>query len=255
LSSFADQIGALPPFNPTDHSKFGPVEVLPLSKRQRLGGSFLTRNALAIPHVTHHDDIDITALEEWRRSWNARHAQRKLTLLPFLVAAVCRALTIHLKFNSSLDASGDNLVLKKYYNIGVAVDTDDGLLVPVIHGCEARSVVEIAREIDALAAKARASGLSLAQMSGGCFTLSSLGHVGGTGFTPIINAPEVAILGICRARAQPTLVEGRLFNRVLLPVSLSYDHRAINGVDAARFARTLEVNLGPDHFLDESIGR
>jgi pyruvate dehydrogenase E2 component (dihydrolipoamide acetyltransferase) len=244
VNSLTDQLAGLPPFSPIDHSRFGPVELHPLSKRQKLGGQYLTRNALCVPHVTHHDDIDITSLEEHRRGWNTGHPEEKVTVLPMLVSAVAKVLTAHPKFNASLDPDGAQLIIKKYYNIGVAVDTDEGLLVPVIRGCDTKQVLEIAREIAASVTKARGRGLSMAEMSGGCFTISSLGHVGGTGFTPIINAPEVAILGICRTRAQPALTaEGKLSNRTMLPVSLSYDHRAINGVDAARFTRALEAEL------------
>lgn len=238
----------------SEPSPFGPVETVPLSKRQRLGGQFLTRNAQSIPHVTHHDDVDITALELRRRSWNSQHTGEKLTLLPVLVSALARLLAAHPRFNASLDPTGEHLILKKYYNIGVAVDTDDGLLVAVIRACDTKSVVDMAREIGAAAAKARGRGLSMAEMSGGCFTVSSLGHVGGTGFTPIINAPEVAILGVCRSRAHLVqAADGRLSNRTLLPVSLSYDHRALNGVDAARFTRALEDVLGSTTFLEGSF--
>jgi pyruvate dehydrogenase E2 component (dihydrolipoamide acetyltransferase) len=233
--NFADD---LPPWPAVDFAAFGEVETKPLPRMRKIAAGFLARNWAMIPHVTHHDDADITALENLRKSMNVQEPQAKLTLLPFLVRAASAVLTEFPQFNASLDTASGNVVYKKYFHIGVAVDTPNGLLVPVVRDCDKRDVRQIASDITALSDKARTKGLPLADMSGGCFTISSLGSVGGTYFTPIINAPEVAIMGVCRARWVPQRgAEGTVDWRLSLPLSLSYDHRLINGADAARFTR------------------
>jgi pyruvate dehydrogenase E2 component (dihydrolipoamide acetyltransferase) len=194
------------------------------------------RNWTSIPHVTHHDDVDVTDFEARRKAFNGANPERKRTLLPVLFKAVVAALVRYPQYNCSLSADGATLYQKHYYHVGFAVDVPGGLLVPVVRDCDKKDVDTIAREIAALSDKARGKGLSMEEMSGGCFTISSLGHIGGTAFTPIINAPEVGILGVTRTREQflPD-AEGEPALRFLLPLSLSYDHRVINGADAARF--------------------
>ncbi|MBD8561841.1 2-oxo acid dehydrogenase subunit E2 [Pseudomonas fluorescens] len=247
----SDAFGAeLPPWPQVDFAEFGAIETVPLSRLQKLTGGYLSRNWLTIPHVTHHDDADITELEHERQKSNAADPAVKFSLLPYLIKAVVAALEAFPQFNASLDASGKNLVLKKYFHIGVAVDTKFGLLVPVLRDCDSKGIPELGQELATLSAKAREKGLTMAEMSGGCFSISSLGGLGGTGFTPIINAPEVAILGVTRTvtRPRPTADDGIEW-RQMLPLSLSYDHRVVNGADAARFtaflARTLENLKGP----------
>ena len=228
------------PWPAEDFSVYGPVDARPVGKVQGYVARAMHRNWVSIPHVTHQDDADITELERRRKAWNAAHPEDKRTLLPVLIKASVEALRQHPNFNCSLSADGATLFAKKYFHIGVAVDVPNGLLVPVLRNCDQKEVADLAREIAQLSEKARTKGLSVAEMSGGCFTLSSLGHIGGTGFTPIINAPEVAILGICRAQERfvPD-VNGNPVLKQLLPLSLSYDHRVINGADAARFVRTV----------------
>ncbi len=233
--NFADD---LPPWPVVDFAAFGEVEVKPLPRMRKIAAGFLARNWAMIPHVTHHDDADITSLEELRKQMNAATPEAKLTLLPFLARSAAIVLGEFPQFNASLDAASGNIVYKKYCHVGIAVDTPNGLLVPVVRDCDKRSVQAISADIAALSEKARTKGLPLGDMSGGCFTISSLGSVGGTYFTPIINAPEVAILGVCRARWMPLRGEGGGIDwRLMLPLSLSYDHRLINGADAARFTR------------------
>ena len=240
----------LAPWPRVDHAAFGPVETRRLSKIQKLVGSFLGRNWVIIPHVTHHDDADVTELEQWRAERNARGGA-KLTLVPILTKALALALREMPQFNVSLDPEAGELVAKSYAHVGVAVDTPGGLLVPVIRDADARPLDEIANEIAALSAQARTKGLSMDQMSGGCITLTSLGHIGGTGFTPIVNAPEVAILGVTRARPVATPgPSGEIIWRQMLPLSLSYDHRVINGADAARFCRLIAALLSDVKKLD-----
>jgi len=236
----SDLLEGLAAWPQQDFAEFGSVEVRKLGKIQRLVGSFLGRNWVAIPHVTHQDEADVTALEA-RRSAHNKAGGDKLTIVPLLVKALADALAAFPQFNASYDAKTGELTLKKYVHVGVAVDTPNGLLVPVIRDSDRKSLDEIAREIESVAAKARTKGLSVAEMSGGCITLTSLGHIGGTAFTPIINAPEVAILGVTRARtvAQPGASGARVVWLQMLPLSLSYDHRVINGADAARFVRFL----------------
>lgn len=242
----SELLSNLAPWPTGDFSVFGEVETVPLGKIQRFVAANLGRNWVAIPHVTHNDDADVTLLEERRQAFNAKGGV-KLTPVPLLVKAMADALRSFPQFNASVDAAKGELTLKKYVHIGVAVDTPGGLLVPVIRNCDQKSVSEIAEEVKVLSEKARTKGLSMAEMSGGCMTLTSLGHIGGTSFTPIINAPEVAILGVTRAR--PVAVSdasGGVAWRQMLPLSLSYDHRVINGADAARFCRFLAEQLGSE---------
>ena len=230
----------LPPWPQADFAAFGEIEVKPLSRLRRVAAGYFARNWVMIPHVTHHDQADVTALEGLRGSLGASGGGTKPSPLPFIVKALVETLRAHPLFNASLELTSGNIVYKKYFHVGVAVDTPGGLLVPVIRDCDRKSVTQIAAEIAALAEKARAKGLPMSDMSGGCFTVSSLGNIGGTGFTPIINAPEVAVLGVCRAAWAPKRGEGdSVAWRLMLPLSLSYDHRLINGADAARFTRHL----------------
>jgi pyruvate dehydrogenase E2 component (dihydrolipoamide acetyltransferase) len=239
-----------PPWPNIDFSQFGEVEVVNLSKMQKLTGSFLSRNWVAIPHVTHQDDADVTDMEKRRKQRNETGGT-KITLVPLLVKAMAAALKEYSHFNASLSPANGVLVLKKYVHIGVAVDTSSGLLVPVIRNCDAKGLDAIASEVAAISEKARTKGLSMAEMSGGCMTLTSLGHIGGTGFTPIINAPEACILGVTRVR--PVAVpggDGGVVWRQMLPLSLSYDHRIINGADAARFVRFIAGKLADPALFD-----
>lgn len=231
-------------------SEFGEVEVVPLSRIQKLAASALVHSWTTVPHVTHHDEADISELETLRESLFAEE-QMKVSPLIFIIKAVVSALQAHPKFNSSLDASSAHLIVRKYFNIGVAIDTPAGLVVGVIRDCDRKAVPDIASELTMLSRKAREKGLSLAEMSGGCFTVSSLGGIGGTAFTPIIKAPEVAILGISKAQWRATRGDnGQIEWRLMLPLSLSYDHRVVNGADAARFVRSLADGLAqPIAFL------
>ncbi len=229
---------SLPSMPEIDFAKFGPIEEKPLSRIKKRSGANLHRNWLAIPHVTQHDEADITELEDFRKS-TTREEGVKLTLLSFLVKAAHAGLKEFPDFNASLNAAGDALVLKRYFHIGVAVDTDEGLVVPVVRDVDRKGVLQIAKELSDLSARARAKKLSPSEMQGGCFSISSLGGIGGTLFTPIINAPEVAILGVSRASIKPALEDGKWAPRLLLPLSLSYDHRVIDGAQAARFTHFL----------------
>ena len=238
----AASVGAgIPEVPAQDFSKFGPVEVRPLSRIQRLSGPQLHRSWLNIPHVTHDDEADITDLDAYRRELDtvARAEGYRVTLLAFLMKASVSGLREFPKFNSSLTAEKDALIYKSYYHIGVAVDTPDGLVVPVIRDVDRKGIREISQELGAASAKARDGKLGLADLQGGSFTISSLGGIGGTGFTPIVNAPEVAILGVVRSRTAPVWDGTEFVPRLMLPVSLSYDHRVIDGALAARFARYL----------------
>lgn len=223
-----------------DFSVYGPVEARPLGRVQNYVARVMNRNWSAIPHVTHHEEADITGFELRRKQWNEAHPQARRSLLAGLVKAAVAALQGYPAFNVSLSGDGTTLFAKQYWHIGVAVDAPGGLLVPVLRDCERKSMEEISAEIGRVSEKARGKGLSMTEMSGGCFTISSLGHIGGTGFTPIINAPEVAILGVCSARRRfvPD-AEGRPVVCQLLPLSLSYDHRVINGAEAARFTSAI----------------
>ncbi|HSS47041.1 MAG TPA: 2-oxo acid dehydrogenase subunit E2, partial [Burkholderiales bacterium] len=232
---------ALPEMPQVDFAKYGPIESKPLSRIKKLSGANLHRNWVSIPHVTQHDEADITDLEAFRKSNSAETEKQgfKLTMLSFLIKACVTALKVHPEFNASLDKSGENLVLKKYYHIGVAVDTPDGLVVPVIRDADRKGVFDLARQLAEISKRARDKKLSPAEMQGGCFSISSLGGLGGTAFTPIINAPEVAILGVSKAQLKPVYQNGQLVPRLLLPLSLSYDHRVIDGAAAARFTTYL----------------
>ncbi len=229
------------PMPEIDFAQWGEVETKKLSKINQLTGQFLHRNWVTIPHVTQFDEADITDLEEFRKSMVDEYRERgvKLTLLSFLIKAVVSALKELPRFNSSLDPTGENLILKHYFNIGVAVDTADGLVVPVVKEADRKSLIEIAAELGEISQKARDKKLSPADMQGGCFTISSLGGIGGTKFTPIVNAPEVAILGVSRAKMTPVWNGEEFTPRLVLPLSLSYDHRVIDGADGARFTSLL----------------
>jgi pyruvate dehydrogenase E2 component (dihydrolipoamide acetyltransferase) len=226
------------PWPVEDFSVYGPVETHAVGKIQHYVARVMQRNWNSIPHVTHHDEADISGFEQRRKAWNAEHPDQKRTLLPAMVKASVGCLQKYPQFNVSLSADGASLFAKQYYNIGFAVDVPGGLLVPVIKNADQKTITEIADEISRISEKARSKGLAMSEMSGGSFSLSSLGHIGGTAFTPIINAPEVAILGITRAveRFVPN-AEGEPILTLFLPLSLSYDHRVINGADAARFTR------------------
>jgi pyruvate dehydrogenase E2 component (dihydrolipoamide acetyltransferase) len=232
---------ALPDWPRVDHAKFGPVEREALSRIRRISGPALARNAVVIPHVTNFDKADVTELEAFRKAVNAEGEGPKLTMLAFVVKACVVALKRHPHFNASLE--GEEVVLKRYYHIGVAADTPGGLVVPVVRDADAKGVHAIAGEMATLAAEARAGRLRPEQMQGASFTISSLGGVGGTGFTPIINAPEVAILGLVPAEMQPVW-DGEGFRpRLIQPLSLSWDHRVVDGVQAARFLVTVRTIL------------
>jgi pyruvate dehydrogenase E2 component (dihydrolipoamide acetyltransferase) len=229
--------GGLPTIPAVDFSLWGPVETKPLSRIQKISGPRLHASWVNIPHVTQFEEADITDLEATRGKLKEKAAQAgiKLTPLAFIVRACVRALQEFPLFNASLDPSGTSLVVKKYINIGFAADTPNGLVVPVIHNADRKDIYEIARQLAELSEKGRAGKLSPNDMQGGCFTISSLGGIGGTAFTPIINAPEVAILGVSRSSMKPVYRDGNFVPRLMLPLSLSYDHRVIDGAAAARF--------------------
>jgi len=232
---------AFPEMPPVDFTKFGEIEKRALSRIKKLSGNNLARNWVMIPHVTQQDEADITEVEAFRVKTNEENAKSgiKVTMLAFLIKASVAALKKFPEFNASLEPGGENLILKKYFNIGFAADTPNGLVVPVIRNADRKSVLEIGKEMTELSAKAREGKLSPAEMSGGCFSISSLGGIGGTFFTPIINAPEVAILGVSRASMKP-IWNGKEFEpRLILPLSLSYDHRVIDGAAGARFSTYL----------------
>ena len=240
LTEISDQSPALPltaPGQDLDFSKFGDIEIQPLNKIKKITGHRLQQAWQAIPHVTQFDKCDINNLEELRLKWKKdnRDPDIKASFIPFFIKASGFLLDEMPQFNSSLDSSNKNLVLKKYINVGVAVDTVEGLVVPVIKDVNNKSILDIARELTLFSRKARDKQLKPAEMEGGCFTISSLGGIGGSYFTPIVNPPEVAILGISRYVKEPKLIDGNLQERLILPFSLSYDHRVLDGVDAARF--------------------
>ncbi len=224
-----------------DFAKFGAIESKPLSRIQKISGANLHRNWVTIPHITQHDEADITDMEAFRKQLGEEYSKQgiKITPLAFMLKAVAEALQQFPNFNASLDASGENLILKKYFHIGVAVDTPDGLMVPVLRDVNQKGLVQLAKELGEISAKARAKKLPATEMQGGCFTISSLGGIGGTAFTPIINAPEVAILGVSRASMKPVYKDGEFVPRLMLPLSLSYDHRVIDGAAAVRFTTYL----------------
>ncbi len=240
----------LPELPVVNFADFGPVKMQPLSSLQRLSGPNLHRNALSIPHITQFDEADITELESFRQTAAASPPPQlsggapRLTLLAFIMKAMVAALLRYPQFNASLDERCENLILKDYFHIGVAVDTKNGLVVPVIRNVDQKGLWDLAAELAVVSEKARARKLSPGDLQGGCFTLSSLGGIGGSHFTPIINAPEVAILGIGRAATKPVWQEGVFVPRLLLPLSLSYDHRVIDGAAGARFVTYLSQLLG-----------
>jgi pyruvate dehydrogenase E2 component (dihydrolipoamide acetyltransferase) len=228
------------PWPSLDFSKFGETSLLPLSRIKKLSGPNLHRNWVMIPHVTQFEDADVTDLEQLRVSSNAATAKIKdavkLTMLAFVIKASVAALKKFPAFNASIDATGENLILKQYYNIGFAADTPNGLMVPVIKNCDQKGVSQIAQEMGELSAQARDGKLKVGDMQGATFTISSLGGIGGTAFTPIINAPEVAILGLSKAAMKPVWNGKDFTPRLIMPMSLSYDHRVIDGAMGARFA-------------------
>ena len=231
----------LPAWPEVDFAKFGPVESKPLSRIQKLSGPNLHRNWVSIPHVTQFDEADITDLESFRKA-NTSVTEKegfKLTMLAFLIKACVTALRQYPRFNASLDSRFENLILKKYYHIGVAVDTPDGLVVPVVRDADRKGVFDLARELSDTSKLARDKKLKPGDMQGGTFSISSLGGIGGTAFTPIINAPEVAILGVSRSVMRPVWDGEKFIPRLMLPLSLSYDHRVIDGASAARFTSYL----------------
>ena len=230
------------PWPQVDFAMFGAVESQPLSRIKKLSGANLARNWAMIPHVTQFDQADITEMEVFRKKLGEENKDVKITPLVFLIKAVVAALKKYPQFNASLD--GDNLVLKKYFHIGIAVDTPDGLVVPVLRDCDSKGLLELSMELAAISAKAREKKLGPSDMQGGCFSISSLGGIGGTAFTPIINAPEVAILGVSKSQTQPVWNGSEFAPRLMLPLSLSYDHRVIDGAAAARFTAYLSQLLG-----------
>jgi len=238
-----------------DFSQFGPTEVKPLTRIQKISGSRLHASWVNLPHVTQFDEADITDLEQLRTSLKEKAASRgiKLTPLAFILRACVRALQQFPQVNASLDPSGENLVFKKYFHIGFAADTPNGLLVPVVRDADRKDIYEIARCAAELAEKARSGTLGIADMQGGSFTISSLGGIGGTAFTPIINAPEVAILGVSRSQMRPVYREGSFVPRLMLPLSFSYDHRVIDGALAARFTTFLSQTLADVRGLLEAV--
>ncbi|MGA7298354.1 MAG: dihydrolipoyllysine-residue acetyltransferase [Rhodanobacteraceae bacterium] len=232
------------PWPKVDFSKFGEVEEQKLSRIQKIAGRNLSRNWVMIPHVTQHDQADITEMEAFRKKLGRENENLKITPLVFLIKAAVAALKEYPRFNASLKNDGETLVVKKYFHIGIAVDTPDGLVVPVLRDCDQKGLLELARELGEISSRARDGKLAQADMSGGCFSISSLGGIGGTAFTPIVNAPEVAILGVSRSAMQPVWNGEEFEPRLMLPLSLSYDHRVIDGAAAARFAAFLAKSLG-----------
>lgn len=249
----APQGSGIPEIPAQDFSKFGPVERQELPRIKKLSGPFLHRSWLNVPHVTHNDDADITELDAYRKQLDtdAKGAKDpyRVTLLAFLVKAVVAALKKHPEFNSSLSAEKDAIIVKDYYNIGIAVDTPGGLVVPVVKDADRKGIVDLSREFMEISAKARDNKLKPDEMQGGTFTISSLGGIGGTSFTPIVNAPEVAILGVVRSAMKPVWNGSEFVPRLILPLSVSYDHRVIDGALAARFTRHLCYLLEDDRRL------
>ncbi|WP_017050993.1 2-oxo acid dehydrogenase subunit E2, partial [Vibrio anguillarum] len=235
------------PWPKVDFSKFGDTEVKPLSRIKKISGANLHRNWVMIPHVTQWDNADITELENFRKEQNAIEAKNdtgmKITPLVFIMKAVAKALEAFPSFNSSLSEDGESLILKKYVNVGIAVDTPNGLVVPVFKDVNKKGIYELSRELAEVSKKARAGKLTAADMQGGCFTISSLGGIGGTAFTPIVNAPEVGILGVSKSEFKPVWNGKEFEPRLQLPLSLSYDHRVIDGAEGARFITFLNGAL------------
>ncbi|HET7370183.1 MAG TPA: dihydrolipoyllysine-residue acetyltransferase [Gammaproteobacteria bacterium] len=237
--------GGLPAVPSADYARFGEIERKPLSRIKKISGPRVHASWVNLPHVTQHDDADITDMESVRKALKpeAEAHGAKLTPLAFLIKASVAALKEYPDFNSSLDSDGETLIYKKYFHIGFAVDTEGGLVVPVIRDADQKNLLEIAADLGELSDKARKGKLTANDMQGGCFSISSLGSIGGTAFTPIINAPEVAILGVSRSAVKPVFQNGQFVPRTILPLSLSYDHRVIDGASAARFTRFLAETL------------
>ncbi|WP_299083249.1 dihydrolipoyllysine-residue acetyltransferase [uncultured Paraglaciecola sp.] len=242
-----DNVLQIATVKPVDHSKFGEVEVLPLTRIQKISGPFLHRNWATIPHVTQFDEADITEVETFRKEQNAYHGKiksgLKITPLVFVMKAVAKALEKYTVFNSSLSDDGESLIVKKYINIGIAVETPGGLVVPVIKDVNKKGIEQLSKELIETSVKAREGKLKAADMQGGTFTISSLGGIGGTAFTPIVNAPEVAILGVSKSEMKPKWNGSDFAPRLMVPLSLSYDHRVIDGAVGARFSTEVAANL------------
>ncbi len=230
---------------PVDFTKFGEIELMPLTKIKKLTAQHVHRSWMTVPQVTQFDEVDISELEAFRKSQSGEAAKKniKLTLLSFFLKAAAVALQEFPEFNSSLASGGEELIIKKYFHIGIAVDTPDGLVVPVIRDVDQKGLFDLAEELQTVSAKAREKKLTPSDLQGGCFTISSLGGIGGTAFTPIVNAPEVAILGISRSTTKPVFQNGKFQPRTMLPFSVSYDHRVIDGAAAARFTKFLSTVL------------
>jgi len=235
----------IPEIPEIDFSQFGAIETVPLKRIQKISGASLHRSWLNVPHVTQFDEADITELEKFRKELGVEAEKRKVkvTMLAFLLKASVAALKQFPTFNASLDVSKENLILKQYYHIGVAVDTPNGLMVPVIRDVNFKGLFDLADELGKISKKARDGKLSPAEMQGASFTISSLGGIGGTGFTPIVNAPEVAIMGVSKSKMQPVYEDGQFVPRLIIPFSISYDHRVIDGAAAARFSSYLSFIL------------
>jgi len=236
----------LPAAPKVDFSKFGPIEEQPLSRIKKISGTHLHRSWISVPHVTQFDEADISGLEDFRKGQKALAEKQgvKLTFMPFLMKACAAALKQYPQFNSSLSVDGESLILKNYVHIGVAVDTPNGLVVPVIRDVDKKGVFQLAAELMEMGDKAREGKLAPADMQGGCFSISSLGGIGGTQFTPIVNAPEVAILGVSRAEMKPVWNGAEFEPKLKMPFSLSYDHRVIDGAEGVRFTTYLSQLLG-----------
>ncbi|PKG97346.1 dihydrolipoyllysine-residue acetyltransferase [Paraglaciecola sp. MB-3u-78] len=243
----ADNVLQIATVKPVDHAKFGEVEILPLSRIQKISGPFLHRNWVTIPHITQFDEADITEVETFRKEQNAYHAKvksgLKITPLVFVMKAVAKALEKYPAFNSSLSEDGESLILKKFINIGIAVETPGGLVVPVIKDVNKKGIEQLSKELIEISGKAREGKLKANDMQGGTFTISSLGGIGGTAFTPIVNAPEVAILGVSKSEMKPKWNGSEFKPRLMVPLSLSYDHRVIDGAVGARFSTEVAANL------------
>lgn len=242
---------ALPEMPDIDFSKFGEIEVQPLGRIKKITATNLHRSWLHVPHVTQHDEADITDLEEFRQELKKEAADRglRITLLAFLMKACVAALKEYPQFNSSLEKGGENLILKKYYHIGIAVDTPEGLVVPTLRNVDRKGIFDLALELSEVSERARDKKLSPTDLQGSCFTISSLGGIGGTAFTPIVNAPEVAILGVSKSQMKPVYRDDGFVPRLILPLSLSYDHRVVDGAEAARFTTYLSKVLGDSRRL------
>jgi len=241
----AEETG-IPPVPAVDFTKFGEIETQELSKIKRLTGQGMSRAWLNLPMVTHHDEADITELETFRKAMNLEQVEKgiKITPLTFIIKALLAAMKQYPQFNTSLSPDGQQLIFKKYFNIGIAVDTPNGLVVPVIKDADQKSLIELAQSMASLSAKARQGKLMPSDMQGGCMTISSLGGIGGSAFTPIVNAPEVAILGVTRASMKPIWNGQEFIPRLMLPLDLTYDHRVIDGADGARFTLAVTHYLG-----------